>query len=246
MKKVSFLALLYLLVGFLTGCFFWRLQDHQDLHAPGEAEVNSQSISYSSIADDEDNKGEEITPTTAYNTESLEEIEELLMYQNGYSYILTDKAAEIFGHRLINLPEELGQDFETTGNYFADTNIEEGQTSVGQYWINVETKKIVMIREFIPSEDTKATFKDHLKLSLDNEDNPLYQHPIELSKDVYGLMWGPNYELLDGSPFEPGWIKSMIHAYWIKDDIGISITGINMGKDEFIGIMKKVNSSIQH
>ena len=37
----------------------------------------------------------------------------------------------------------------------------------------------------------------------------------------------------------------MIHAYWIKDDIGITVTGINIEEEnEFEDILIKINNQI--
>lgn len=242
MKKIIPLTLIPLLVGFAIGYVLSVSENDKDLLAAREIKADSENTLPSQIADDE--KEGENTSATTYKTENVKEIEELLMVQNEYTYITKEKAVEIYGNKLIQLPEELSHSFETTGNYFADTNLEEGRTSVGQYWIDADNKKIIMIREFMPSKDTKETFKEHLKLSLDNKGNPLYDYPLKLSEDVYALMWGPCTELLDGSPFEPSWIKSMIHAYWIKDNIGITVSGINIGEDEFTDILTKINSQI--
>jgi len=243
MKRIISLTLIPLLVGFAIGYTLSLSESDKDLLAVREAKADSENAPPSQIVDDEKEE-EENTPATAYEIGSIEDIEEFLMSQNGYTYISKEKAVEIFGDKLIQLPEELRHDFETTGKYFADTNLEEGRISVGQYWINAANKKIIMVREFMPSKDTKETFKEHLKLSLDNKGNPLYDYPLKLSEDVYALMWGPCTELLDGSPFEPSWIKSMIHAYWIKDNIGITVSGINIKEDKFTDILIKINSQI--
>jgi len=241
MKKIIFLTLIPLIVGFAVGYALSLSGSNKDLPAATEAKTELENASYLQIVDDEKEK-EENTSSTAYN--SIEDIEEFLMSQNRYTLISKEKALEIFGNKLIQLPEELRYDFETTGKYFADTNLEEGRTSIGQYWINAANKKIIMVREFMPSKDAKETFKEHLKLSLNNEGNPLYDYPLKLSEDVYALMWGPSTELLDGRPFEPSWIKSMIHAYWIKDNIGITVSGLNIKEDEFTDILIKINSQI--
>lgn len=231
MKKIIFLMIISLLIGLGIGHVF------PIFSAPKEVKADTENVVYSKITNNNDNR-----ENTTKKLKSVEDIEKILMSQNGYTYTTKENATKIFGDKLIQLPEKLHYDFETTGKYFADTNLEEGQTSVGQYWIDADNKKIVMVRQFIPSKDAKEAFKEHLKLSLNNEGNPLYDYPLKLSENVYALMWGPYTELLDGSPFEPDWIKSMIHAYWIKDSIGITVSGINIEKDEFANILAEINS----
>ena len=241
MKRILSFVLVFLFIGFAIGCVLWF--NDKELPIVKNASASSENTLLDQIIDS-DNEEEIVAPATEHKSENIKEIEELLMSQNEYDYISREKAVELYGDKLIQLPNELSYTYETTGNYFADTNLEESKISVGQYWIDADRKKVIMVREFMPSKDAKETFKEHLKLSLNNEGNPLYDYPLKLSEDVYALMWGPSTELLDGRPFEPSWIKSMIHAYWIKDNIGITVSGLNIKEDEFTDILIKINSQI--
>lgn len=207
--------------------------------APKEVKADTENVVYSKITNNNDNR-----ENTTKKLKSVEDIEKILMSQNGYTYTTKENATKIFGDKLIQLPEKLHYDFETTGNYFADTNLQEGKTSIGQYWINVDKKKVITIREFMPSKDIKEAFQRDLKISLENKDNPFYAYPLKLSENAYALILGPKDKMEDGSSFEPNWIKFTISAYWIKGDIGVTIGGINIEKDEFAKILEEVNNQI--
>jgi hypothetical protein len=96
----------------------------------------------------------------------------------------------------------------------------------------------------MPSKDIKEAFQRDLKISLENKDNPFYAYPLKLSENAYALILGPNDKMEDGSSFEPNWIKFTISAYWIKGDIGVTVGGINIEKDEFAKILEEVNNQI--
>lgn len=242
MKRILFFVLVFLFIGFAIGYVLWFNDKEPPIFK--NASASSENTPLDQIIDS-DNEEEIVAPAIEHKSQNIKEIEELLMSQNEYDYISREKAVELYGDKLIQLPNELSYTYETTGNYFADTNLEEGKISVGQYWIDADRKKVIMVREFAPSKDAIETFEEHLKLSLDNKDNPIYDYPFKLSEDVYTLIGGPYTEFLDGSPFEPSWIKSMIHAYWIKDDIGITVTSINIEEEnEFEDILIKINNQI--